>query len=318
MIDFNNPKKKKQANTKLSVALGEYEAASALIEKKFYRESVIHLYFCSFYLSQAVCADLLKPNPSHKNVETQLNKKYGKGGGEVPKLYVKLHGKLHKTRNEMSYQTPIVPPEELIKQLYKTLSAYVECVNKKLSKVATLDIISDIYNRNQVLVKDFSYDIYCPKTYSHHNRITFWQPPFYLHVYTTEKLMREARAFIKKLKIRKSENYVLGLNSRVDQYSSNHYLMLDFDSLDTAVESALDGIRGVLLKSGRGYHFIGYNIIEGQKAWEKEMRRISRIKQLKGKIDQDHIDISIRRGYSTLRITNSPIKPNEPIFYKEI
>ncbi len=39
---------------------------------------------------------------------------------------------------------------------------------------------------------------------------------------------------------------------------------------------------------------------------------------LKKYIDSDHIDISIRRGYSTLRITDSPVKPHIPFFYKEL
>lgn len=302
----------------LALGLGEYAAAEILIEKGVYRESLTHLYFCSYYLSQAVCADVLTSKTSHKNVERQLNKKYGEGGGKIAKRYVQLHNQLHNMRNDTNYQSSAIPSEESIEKLYKTLTKYVDRVNKQLERITILDVVLGIYEEEEGMVKDFSYDIYCPKTYKHHNRITFWKPPFYLDIYTIEELITKARTLMVGLKIQNHENYVLGLNSRIDQYSNNHYLMLDFDSLDTSLESVLEGIGGVLLRSGRGYHFIGNDIIEGQKTWEKEIKRIGRIRQLKGKIDQAHIDISIKRGYSTLRITSNAIKPYTPIFYKEI
>ena len=94
--------------------------------------------------------------------------------------------------------------------------------------------------------------------------------------------------------------------------------MLDIDSVDSAVEHELKAYGGVLLKSGRGFHFIAHRVFQDQKLWEKEMKRFKRSKVLKGHIDEDHIDISIRRGYSTLRITSSAIKPTVPVFYKEL
>ena len=48
--------------------------------------------------------------------------------------------------------------------------------------------------------------------------------------------------------------------------------MLDIDSLDASLESVLSEVGGILLKSGRGFHFIGNAVIEGQKAWETLMR----------------------------------------------
>lgn len=318
MIDHKDPKTKKVASTKFTLATDELYAANCLIEEEHYKESIIHLYFCSFYLSNAVCADIVGDNTNHRRVETELNKRYGRGNGQISASYVKLHNRLHELRNDFSYKTAHIPRKDEIKSLRNKLQLYYKQVEQKLAKVTTFDIIYDLYRRNPDRVRDFSFDIYCPKTYSHHNRITFWQPPFYLKIFTPEKIIEKTRILLSSLRIRKSIDYVIGLNSRVNQYSSDHYLLLDFDSLDTDVESVLKEIGGVILKSGRGYHFIGNEIIVGEESWSKEMKRIGRIRILKDKIDKKHIEISIRRGYSTLRVTKSPAKPQVPVFYKAI
>jgi hypothetical protein len=185
-------------------------------------------------------------------------------------------------------------------------------------KVETLDILRGIYEKNSNIIKDLSYDIYCPKTYSHHTRVTFWQPPFYLDIFSVDQLAGQSKLMLKGLKVRRHQDYVVGLNSRMDQYKPIQLIMLDIDSVDSAVEHELKAYGGVLLKSGRGFHFIAHRIFENQSAWEKEMKRFKRNRALKGHLDQDHIDISLRRGYSTLRITASKVKPTVPVFYKEL
>lgn len=106
--------------------------------------------------------------------------------------------------------------------------------------------------------------------------------------------------------------------SRLDQYKPIHLVMLDIDTLGSSVEAELKAIGGVLLKSGRGFHFIGTKPIQKPGDWEKEMKRNRRHKVLKHFADYDHIDISMRRGYATLRITASNAKPRVQVFYKEL
>ena len=255
---------------------------------------------------------------SHKSVESEFHKKYGRGKGVIPKSYVKLHTKLHNERNLFSYRTAHTPRSSDVIKYLKQLTAFHKCVDKVLVKVTTLDIIKSLTKIILILLKTFSYDIYCPKTYSHHNRITYWQPPFLFEIFDYNKIVEVIRESLRKLRVNKHEDYVLGLNSKTSQYQDNHYLMLDFDSLDTDVEVVLKEIGGVLLKSGRGFHFIGNKIIRGHKNWLHTLKMLLRKKDLKGKLDKVHIGISIARGYSTLRITDSPVKPNIPIFLKEL
>jgi len=94
--------------------------------------------------------------------------------------------------------------------------------------------------------------------------------------------------------------------------------MLDIDTVNPVIEAALKPTGGILIKSGRGFHFIGKKVISGQKNWEREMRRHWRNPSLRSHLDKDHIDVSIRRGYATLRVTASGVKPTVPFFYKEL
>lgn len=66
-----------------------------------------------------------------------------------------------------------------------------------------------------------------------------------------------------------------------------------------------------------GLHFIANKIIESQKKWESKMKQIKRNKVLSPLIDKNFIDMSLKQGYATLRLTESTIKPAAPFFYKE-
>ncbi len=310
-------RKKKNASTLLTLSLSQLEAAETLVEKQLYREAIYHLYFSSYYVSQSLLQNQLHGQNSHKNVENSLHATYGRLKW-FPRRYVELHTALHALRNEFDYRSTYVPNPRLVTRKLTLLRAYVKFAFKHVPNVDIMQILQDIYEKNKTSIRDFSYDIYCPKTYSHHTRITFWQPPFYLSVFGPTKLAESARTVLKHLKVKRHEDYVVGLNSKLDQYSNIHLLMIDIDSLDTSVEHELKNFGGVLLKSGRGFHFIGSGLIRGQKQWEAAMNKLRHSKALKGHIDLDHIDISIRRGYATLRITTSPVKPTVPVFYKEL
>ena len=271
---------KKRASTLVSLGLSEQEAAEALVENELFREAVVHMYFTCFYLSQAILVAHLKPRPSHKNVEAQLHAVYGKHS-DFPRRYMDLHAEMHKLRTRVDYRTTHVPSPSLLRRKIRVLAAYVKYVRKHVPQVETLELLRHVYEANKPVIKDFSYDIYCPKTYSHHRRITFWQPPSYLDIYGPDKLARNAKKMLASLKVRRTEDYVVGVNSKLNQYKPIHLIMLDMDSLDTSVEAALKSIGGLLLKTGRGLHFIGNQVIDGQKEWISFMKKCRRSKDLK-------------------------------------
>jgi uncharacterized protein (UPF0332 family) len=311
------PKQKRRASSLMALGTSERDAAEKLIEAELYREAVVHLYFTCFYVSQALLCKQVSVNPRHEHVQKQLHKAYGRHK-EFPRRYVELHTFLHNQRNEFDYRTTHTPdPQELKRQL-STLTSYVRFALKVVPRVEVVDLLKGIADDNPDMIKDFSFDIYCPKTYSHHTRLTFWQPPFYLDIYGIPQMVAGGVRFLQGLKVRRSSDYVVGLNSKVNQYKDDHLVMIDIDAVNPAVEAALKPIGGILLKSGRGFHFIGRKVITGLKAWQRTMKSLLRHKSLKKHLDKDHIQISLRRGYSTLRVTASPVKPTVPYFYKEL
>jgi uncharacterized protein (UPF0332 family) len=301
------------------MALGssECEAAQKLHVAGLYREAVVHLYFTCFYVSQALLCQVIKPNPSHDHVQTQLHKHYGRNPA-FPRRYVDLHTKLHEQRNEFDYRTTHTPDPDVIKAQLVILVSYVKFALGVVPRVEVIDLLKGISEENPNKIRDFSFDIYCPKTYAHHTRLTFWQPPFYLGIFGVSQMATGAIRLLRGLRVKRSGDYVVGLNSRVNQYKDDHLIMIDIDTVNPAVEAALKPIGGILLKSGRGFHFIGRRTVSGIQTWRRQMRGLLRHGTLKAHVDKDHIEISIRRGYSTLRVTASPVKPTVPYFYKEI
>lgn len=311
------PSQKRRASTLMALGTSERDAAAELIKTGLYREAVVHLYFTCFYVSQAMLCNLIKPNPSHEHVQTQLHKTYGRKA-DFPRRYVALHSNLHNQRNEFDYRTTHAPDPDVLKQQLRTLSAYVKFALAAVPRVEVLDLLKTIAEHNPSNIRDFSFDIYCPKTYAHHTRLTFWQPPFYLDVFGVRAMAIGACRLLRGLRVRRPMDYVVGLNSRVNQYKDDHLIMIDIDSINPAVECALKPFGGILLKSGRGFHFIARKVVSGLPQWRREMHALLRHKLLKRHIDKNHVEISIKRGYSTLRVTASPVKPTTPYFYKEI
>lgn len=312
-----NARQKRKSSFLLSLAQKEFEAAQVLIEGDLYRESITHIYFSCYYSSQALLVHEIK-RASHKGVDRALHRTYGREK-EFPRSYIDLHSFLHECRNRSQYGDTDAPPPKLINQKMGRLEKYIRFTYKNLPKVSILDIMREICVINEHIIEDISYDIYCPKTYSHHTRLTFWHPTFYLDIFSPDKVCEKAKIMLSSLHVRKSGDYALGFNSRLNQYKPIHLIMLDFDTtIDSSVEESLRKIGGMLLKSGRGFHFISWYPIVGQSKWERKMKSLSRDKVLKKYIDKDHIEISLQRGYSTLRVTASPDKSFAPIFFKEI
>lgn len=310
-------KQRKRASTLFALVLTEIEAAEVLIQKELFRECVVHLYFASFYISQALLCQHVKARPSHPQVDSELHRIYGRKK-DFPKRYLKLHSILHKLRTEINYRSAHTPEPTKLKQYFLQLTLYFKLACNCVSEIDFDDILRDIVVDNTNKVRDFSIDVYCPKTYLHHVRFTAWFPPFYLDVFNCDRLARRIKSLLRDLRVKNHNNYVAGLNSKLDQYSDKHLLMLDIDSLDPAVEATLKKYGGILFKSGRGFHFLGKYVIDGRKEWERILRKALYNKVLKSRIDKKHIEISLKRGYSTLRITTSILKPIRPHFFKEL
>lgn len=311
------PKQKRRASTLMALGTSECQAADKLVEVELFREAVVHLYFTCFYVSQAILCDKSTSEPSHKKLNCEMHRIFGRRK-DFPRRYVDLHTELYTQRTEFDYKTTHTPDPEQLKRQLKNLNSYVRYALRVVPRVEALDLLRGLLEGNTDQIKDFSFDVYCPKTYMHHTRLTFWQPPFYLKIFGVNQIARHAIALLGQLRVRKHDDYVVGLNSKVNQYRDDHLIMVDIDTVNPVVESALKPIGGILLKSGRGFHFIGRKVLVGMRSWRREMKSLLRNPVLKPHLDKKHIEISIKRGYATLRVTSSPVKTTTPYFYKEI
>lgn len=191
--------------------------------------------------------------------------------------------------------------------------------NNLIDQISSFDLIKEIISIHKRLVKDVSFDVYCPKMYTHHLRFTLWLPPEkILYEMDFPEFIEHSRSLAGILETEKSEDYVIGLNSRVDQYSERHLLMLDLDSIDQALMDELKNYGGYLIKSGSGYHFIGDTIYQNVQDWKDSLLKISEEPVFNSHIDKRHVDLSLRRGYSTLRIVGSPLKPYRPMMIQTL
>ena len=120
-------------------------------------------------------------------------------------------------------------------------------------------------------------------------------------------LLNSHRRTLKALSVPEAKDYVLGLNSRVNQYAEEHIIMLDFDDISSLPAHQIKGDPGFFFRTQSGFHFIGSKLYSLQ-AWKTKMRRYSRV------ASKQHFDLSMKRGYATLRLTPSPRKPVAPAY----
>ena len=156
-------------------------------------------------------------------------------------------------------------------------------------------------------IRYFSFDVYCPKSYFHHTRFTVWTPKGRISDSWLRSVLATSIRSLNTLRVRESEDYVLGLNSRVNQYRPMHLLMLDLDDISSVPTSKFAKEPGFLFRTGSGFHFIGsklYPLVE----WKRKMRSFLPL------ASRQHYQLSLARGYATLRLTASRRKPMRPVY----
>ena len=112
------------------------------------------------------------------------------------------------------------------------VEAFIKRAQKEIPPISTAKILSILVHENPK-IRDFSFDMYCPKSYLHHTRFTAWCPKGRMTDAWLDKLLNAHRKSLSALGIPEAKDYVLGLNSRMNQYAEEHIIMLDIDDQST-------------------------------------------------------------------------------------
>jgi len=237
-----------------------------------------------------------------------INKSFGPGASWVPRSYTKMLTNLLKDREAIDYEGALENDEEIAKSYSRRVGNLLKVIRKNTPLLLYPEFIKEILNKHStVLAVEFDY--YCPKAYIHKERIQFQIKKESYSANYIRKLIKAGSASTHLIRASRKDDYVLGWNNRLGQSGDGYLLFLDIDENDEGkVKASLKDRKGWLFKSGGGFHFIGEEILASKEMWLHRFTKAARSKKLKKLIDKKHLDFSVRRGYSTLRITSSDVK----------
>jgi uncharacterized protein (UPF0332 family) len=242
---------------------------------------------------------------SHQSIRSAFGQQWVKKRSFPPR-YGRLLKALYSARAKADYGEYVPTMARDLEQHSRFVEAFIKRAQKEVPPISTAKILAMIVSQNPE-IRDFSFDIYCPKSYYHHTRLTAWCPKGRVSDAWLHKLLNAQIRTLKSLGVGEAGDYVLGLNSRVNQYKEQHVIMLDFDDVSSLPFHRFKGEPGFFFRTHSGYHFIGSKLY-GITAWRSRMRKFSRI------ASKQHFDLSLKRGYGTLRLTTSPRKPVAPAY----
>ena len=105
-------KQKSRAGTLLSLSLLSWRRRTRSSRRSCSEKRWFTCFSC-FYVSQALLVKQIGTKPSHKNLEAQLHKTYGKSKA-FPRRYVDIHTTLHALRNQFNYNATHSPQPTIV------------------------------------------------------------------------------------------------------------------------------------------------------------------------------------------------------------
>lgn len=263
------------------------------------------LYYSAHHAAVALLRLVNNGAKRHSSIRSAFGQQWVKNRSFPPR-YGKSLKTLYAARERADYGEYVPTMLRDLEQHSRVVEAFIKRAQKEVPPISTAKILAMIVAANPS-VRDFSFDIYCPKSYYHHTRITTWCPKGRVTDSWLKRLMNAQVRTLKSLGVKESNDYVLGLNSRVNQYKEQHVIMLDFDDISSLPFHRFKGEPGFFFRTHSGYHFIGSKLY-GVTAWRSKMRKFSKI------ASKQHYALSLKRGYGTLRLTTSPRKPVGPAY----
>jgi len=301
-----SPKHLERAHWWLAKAIDTLAEADALIPSGRTRAGAYNrLYYAAHHISVSLLRLVGNAAHTHKSISNQFGLEWVKQRG-FPSAYGELIHTLHLDRDKADYGEYVTTHKRDIDKIRRDVGLFLKRAGREIPTVSTAHILLMLVEENPE-IRDFSFDIYCPKSYFHHTRLSVWIPKGRITDSILRRTLSSSVKTLRSMGIRESRDYVLGLNSRVNQYVEQHVITLDFDNVSTFPYSDLTGEPGFYFRTESGFHFIGSKLYS-YRDWSKKMRGYSRI------ASRQHCALSLKRRYGTLRLTASPRKPVKPVY----
>jgi uncharacterized protein (UPF0332 family) len=277
-----------------------------------YNAALSKLYYAAFHAAQAALADLGSRSKKHASWLGEFSRRHGRGLSWVPKSYPKLLHRLSGLREDHDYRNMGPSDKALTMRLEQQVARMLKLVHRNTPLLRYPELIeSQIIPRHAPEALEFDY--YCPRSYFHKERLQLQIQAAGFAARKCNLVRTTARDAMRALNATRQSDYVLGWNSRLGQPANRYLLFLDLDTPDlAALKKALSKRRGWLFASGGGFHFVSAELLPSDRMWRLRLGQASRSRDLKKHVDAKHVEFSLRRGYSTLRVTSSPAKAFEP------
>ena len=263
------------------------------------------LYYAAHHAAVALLRlDGVAPK-AHAAVKSQFGLRWVKQR-RFPAKYAELLSTLHSERDRADYGEYVTTGRRDLEKTFRRVDQFIRRAQREIPPISTARILTMLVEANPE-IRDFSFDVYCPKSYFHHTRFTVWTPKGRVSDSWLRSVLATSIRSLNTLRVRESKDYVLGLNSRVNQYRPMHLLMLDLDDISSVPTSKFAKEPGFLFRTGSGFHFIGSKLYPHDE-WKRRTRSFLPL------ASRQHHQLSLARGYATLRLTASARKPMRPVY----
>lgn len=277
-----------------------------------YNAALSKLYYAAFHAAQAALADLGLRSKKHSTWLSEFSRRHGRGQSWVPKLYPKLLHRLSGLREDHDYRNMGPSDKKLTLSIEQQVTKLIRLVQRNTPLLRYPEFIETFILPKQS-PEALEFDYYCPRSYFHKERLQVQIQANGFTAKRVSKVRSSARDLMRSLSASRQSDYVLGWNSRLGQGADKYLLFLDLDTPDlSALKKSLAKRRGWLFASGGGFHFVAADLLPSDRMWRLRLGQAARSKELRAFVDTRHVEFSLRRGYSTLRITTSPIKSFDP------
>lgn len=165
------PRNIERAHWWIAKAVDSHEEARVLLPSGKTRSGARNrLYYAAHHAACALLRLIGVTTRSHQAVKNNFGKEWIRKR-KLPVRFGPLLAELEADRLAADYGEFVATDRRAMERTFAKVSAFVLRAQREIPPVTTAQILAILVERNPA-IRDFSFDIYCPKSYFHHTRLT--------------------------------------------------------------------------------------------------------------------------------------------------